>query len=46
MKSTQALTFLFVNPNSPAVFQDAIKKILLDKLLAEYAYTEYIPPSD
>ena len=35
-----SVTFTFENPNSPAVFEDALKKILLEKLLAEFAYPE------
>lgn len=36
----KALTFTFVNPNSPAVFEEALKMILLDKLLAEFSRSE------
>ncbi len=35
------LTFTFVNPNSPASFEAGLKKILLDKLLAEFTDPEY-----
>lgn len=40
VKKSHALTFTFVNPNSPATFEAALKKILLEKLLAEFAYPE------
>jgi hypothetical protein len=43
MKKSRSLTFTFENPNSPAVFEAALKKILLDKLLAEFAYPERLP---
>lgn len=43
MKQSQPLTFTFVNPNSPAAFEEALKKILLEKLLAEFAYPERLP---
>ena len=32
----KALTFTFADPNSPAVLEDTLRKILLDKLLAEF----------
>ena len=43
MKKHQKLSFAFVNPNSPATFEVVLKKILLDKLLAEFAYPEHLP---
>ena len=43
MKKKPVLTFTFVNPNSPSAFEEALKKILLDKLLAEFAYPERLP---
>lgn len=43
MKQSLPLTFTFVNPNSPAAFEEALKKILLEKLLAEFAYPERLP---
>ena len=43
MKKSPTLNFTFVNPNSPTVFEAALKKILLDKLLAEFAYPERLP---
>lgn len=30
--------FTFVNPNSPAAVEEFLKRILLEKLLAEFAY--------
>ena len=43
MKQSLPLTFTFVNPNSPAAFEEALKTILLEKLLAEFAYPECLP---
>lgn len=43
MKKTQLLKFTFVNPNSPVVFEETLKKILLEKLLSEFAYPEALP---
>ena len=43
MKKSPALTFTFMNPNSPAVFEATLRKILLEKLLAEFAYPERLP---
>lgn len=46
MKRSRTLTFTFENPNSPAVFEEALKKLLLEKLLAEFAYPEQLQPAD
>ena len=43
MKKKPALIFTFINPNPPSAFEEALKKILLDKLLAEFAYPERLP---
>ena len=43
MKKSSFLTYTFINPNSPAAFEAALKKILLNKLLAEFAYPERLP---
>lgn len=43
MKESPIINFTFVNPNSPAAFETALKRILLEKLLAEFAYPEYLP---
>ena len=43
MKKAPSLTFTFINPNPPSVFESALKEILLDKLLAEFAYPEALP---
>ena len=43
MKKSPNISFTFVNPNSPAAFETALKKILLDKLLAQFAYPEHLP---
>lgn len=43
MQKSPSLTFTFENPNSPAIFEETLKKILLDKLLAEFAYPEHLP---
>ena len=40
MKKSQPLTFLFENPNSPATFENILKQILLEKLLAELSHPE------
>lgn len=46
MKKSVQVTFTFENPNSPAVFEAALKKILLEKLLAECAYPDRSPATD
>ena len=38
MQKSPGLNFIFVDPNPPSVFEETLKKILLDKLLAEFAY--------
>ena len=43
MKKSPPLIFIFENPNSPSTFEEALKKILLEKLLAEFAYSEALP---
>ena len=43
MKKKPSLIFTFIDPNSPGTFEEALKKILLDKLLAEFAYPERLP---
>lgn len=43
MKKSPSLTYTFINPNSPAAFEKAFQKILLEKLLAEFAYPERLP---
>lgn len=43
MKKMSTLNFTFINPNSPLDFEETLKKILLDKLLAEFAYPEVLP---
>jgi hypothetical protein len=43
MKKSPSLTFTFENPNNPAVFEEFLKKILLEKLLAQFAYSERLP---
>lgn len=43
MKTNSSLHFTFVNPNTPAAFEAALRKILLEKLLAEFAYPEVLP---
>ena len=35
-KQEVQLTFTFVNPNTPKVFERQLQKILIDKLLSEY----------
>lgn len=43
MKKTPSLTYTFINPNSPAAFEEMLKKILLEKLLVEFTYPEHLP---
>ena len=43
MKQAINITFTFEDPNSPAGFEALLQKILVDKLLAEFAYPEYLP---
>lgn len=43
MKKSPIPTFTFINPNTPSVFEEVLKTILLDKLLAEFAYPEVLP---
>ena len=38
MKKQQQLHFTFDNPNSREAFENTLKRILLEKLLAEFAY--------
>lgn len=45
MKKQPPLTFTFENPNSPADFEAALKKILLEKLSAELAQGGRLCPS-
>ena len=42
MKKSQPLTFLFENPNSPTIFEKALKQILLKKLLSEFYHAEVL----
>lgn len=42
MRKTPALTYIFLNPNTPAAFEENLKKVLLEKLLAEFPYPECI----
>ena len=46
MKKSPSIKFTFINPNSPSAFEEALQKILLDKLLAEFAYPETLPSAD
>ena len=43
MKKTPNLNFVFINPNTPTALEETLKKILLEKLLAEFAYPEVVP---
>lgn len=43
MKKMPNLNFIFINPNAPSAFEETLKKILLEKLLAEFAYPEVVP---
>lgn len=42
MKKSPALTFTFMNPNSPALFEEALRKILLEKLLTAFSDAEHL----
>ena len=42
MKQSASLTYTFINPNSPAAFEEALKKVLLEKLLAEFSCPEHL----
>ena len=42
MQKSPGLHFILVNPNPPSVFEETLKKILLEKLLAEFAYPEVL----
>lgn len=46
MKESPIINFTFVNPNSPAAFETVLKKILLEKLLAEFADPERLQTAD
>lgn len=35
-KQAAQLTFTFVNPNTPKVFERQLQKVLIDKLLFQY----------
>ena len=45
MSPPKQLHFVFVNPNSPAAFEETLKKILLEKLLAMFAspVAQFVP---
>lgn len=44
MKKTPSLTYTFINRNSLSSLEEALKHILLDKLLAEFTCPQH--PSD
>ena len=46
MKPSPPLRFTFINPNTPAAFEALLKKILPEKLAAEIASRESLPPSE
>ena len=46
MKKSVQVTFTFENPNNPATVEAVLKKILLEKLMAECAYPERSPAAD
>ena len=41
MKKNRPLHFTFDNPNSREAFENALKRILLEKLLAEFSYHSF-----
>ena len=43
MKKSPPLIYTFENPNSPSTFEEAFKKIILEKLLTGFAYPEALP---
>ena len=43
MKRSSSIQFIFENPNAPSAFEEMLKMILVEKLLAEFAYTEEFP---
>lgn len=43
MKKSPSIHFVFENPNSPSAFEEMLKMILVEKLLAEFAYREEFP---
>lgn len=43
MKKSTVPKFTFINPNTPTALEEVLKKILLEKLLAEFAYPEVVP---
>ena len=43
MKPTKKPIYVFVNPNSHTLLEETLKKILLEKLLSEFAY---LPAAD
>lgn len=43
MNKNPPLHFTFLDPNSPAAVEAALRRILLEKLLAEFAYPEVLP---
>lgn len=46
MGQVSNLNFVFINPNSPSVFRDALMKITLEKLLAKFSYPEIFSSAD
>ena len=46
MKNTLPIHFTFVNSNSPAVFEENLSKILLEKLLAAFACSGALPAAN
>lgn len=43
MKKTPSVKFTFIDPNSPAVFEETLRKILLEKLLSKFSCPEALP---
>jgi hypothetical protein len=41
MKKTPSLTYAFINPNSFSSSEEALKHILLEKLLAEFTCSQH-----
>ena len=41
MNKTSVLIYTFTNPNSPSAFEEALQKILVNRLWADFAYSEH-----
>lgn len=46
MNKTPSLTYTFINPNRRSSMEDALKHILLEKLLADFACSQHPADAD